>query len=806
MKISYNWLSEFLDLSKVKPELLSQQITDHCFEVEKLISNSGKEFGFSNIIVAKVLHFGKHPNADRLRVVKLDAGSGKIIEPVVCGANNFVEGDLIALALPGAVIPQDIHSDSHETFTLTKATIRGVESQGMICSAFELGLQNQPEEKPEILILPKTAKIGMKLEDHLRAKQKKSDFIFDLSLPANRPDLFSHLGIARELSGILNLKKTAVLTGLQKKDKLNVKSKQKLDIELKDAELCPYYVGARLKVRIGESPAFIRERLEALGLRSINNVVDITNYVMHEVGEPLHAFDSKFVEQKIVVRKAHSGEEFMTLDHKTRKLDHDMLVIADAHKTLAIAGIMGGLESEVTENTEEIILEAANFNAANIRRTSKKLGLRSDASALWEKGLHSKQAALGMNRALELLKEHASAEIVSFGEAGKAEEKIKVIKFNSADINGLLGTDFNAAQVKKFLAQTGFRINGVNVFSAEVPYYRTEVYNSADLADEVLKITGTNNLQKQPLVVQKVDSEINEDKAFYQAKDIMVGLGFNEVQNYSFISEDDIAKAGKEGENRHLRVKNPLSADQVFLKRTLLIPILKNVRSNSRYSDAFKIFEIGKGYLGLLDEADLLTFALYDKNQSKEMLLAKAKGYLEEFVSRYHKDPIKYRSMRGDLVTVSSGNIEIGSIGLVEGQKMHNFDLENPVAHASIDLQKLWSGEKQNYFKAYSKFPAKVLDISMIVEKDLSWGRIVEVINQYAGAFLKDIQVFEAEYFYPQNKLPDFHKKLKEKGQKNLAFHMLFQAQDRTLTDSEISPIYDKIVGELQSKLNAEIR
>ncbi|MDB4940199.1 MAG: phenylalanyl-tRNA synthetase, beta subunit [Candidatus Doudnabacteria bacterium] len=806
MKISYNWLSELVDLKKIKPELLSKQIAEHCFEVEKLISSTDQKFQFSNVIIAKVLHFEKHPNADRLRVVKLEIGGGKIIDPVVCGANNFVEGDLVALALPGAVIPQNIHSEKHETFVLEKAVIRGVESQGMICAAFELGLVNQPEERPEILILPKTAKLGMKLEDHLTFKQKKSDFILELALPANRPDLFSHLGIAREISGILDLKKLPYANGLEKKDKISVKAKKKLEIELKDKELCSYYLGAKIKVKIGPSPLFIKERLEAIGLRSVNNVVDITNYVMHEVGEPLHAFDAKFVQEKIIVRKAHAGEEFTTIDHKNRKLDHEMLVISDTHKTLAIAGIMGGVESEVTEKTEEIILEAANFNAASIRKTSKQLGLRTDASALWEKGLHPKQAIIGLNRALELLKEYANAEVLEFSEVGKIEEKKKLIKFNPKEINSLLGTDFEPTKIKQFLTRVGLKIQGANALAAEVPYYRTEMYDYADLADEILKITGTNDVEKKALQIQKVTFEINEDKPFVQAKELMVGFGFNEVQNYSFVSEDDINKSGKEGENRHLKVKNPLSGEQAFLKRTLLIPILKNIRDNSRYFEAFKLFEIGKGYLSFLNEVDLLTFMVYDKNLSNEMLLAKTKGYLEEFVSRYHKDPIKYRSMKGSLVTVSCGNIELGSIGLVDGTMMRNFDLPNPAAFASLDLEKLWSSKKPTAYNSYSKFPGKVLDVSMFVEKDFSWSRALEVINQYGGNYLVAVQIFEADYLYSQNKLPEFHRKLIEKNQRNIAFHLVFQAPDRTLKDSEVSPIYDKIVGELQSKLNAEIR
>jgi phenylalanyl-tRNA synthetase beta chain len=805
MKISYNWLSEFVDIKKIKPELLANQITEHCFEVEKVSSGSEQDFKFSQVFVAKVLSFEKHPNADRLRVVKLDMGPGKIVDPVVCGANNFAEGDLVALALPNAVIPQNIHSEQHESFTLGKATIRGVESQGMICAGFELGLAPLDQESG-IMILPKTAKVGSKLEDHLSLKQKKSDFIFDLSLPANRPDLFSHLGIARELSGLLHLKKLPLISTLEKKDKLNFKTKKKLELDLRERELCSYYLGAKIKVKINESPRFILDRLESLGLRPINNVVDITNYVMHEVGEPLHAFDSKFVSGGIIIRKAHPQEEIVTLDHKKRVLEHDMLVIADSHKPLAIAGIMGGKESEINSETQEIILEAATFNGGNIRKTSKHLGLRTEASALWEKGLHTRQAVIAMNRAIELLKEHASGEVLEFAEAGKAIEEKKSIRFSNADINSLLGTSLTPIEIKKSLTQVGFKVEGTSSLRAEIPYYRTEIYNSADLADEVLKITGTNNLEKQPLVIQKLTFEVNQNKFFNEAKAIMVGFGFNEVQNYSFISEDDINKSGKEGENRHLKIKNPLSGEQEFLKRTLLIPIVKNIRDNSRYLDAFKLFEMGKGYMGFLNEVDLLTFAIYDKNISKEMLLAKAKGYLEEFIGKYHREEVKYRSLKGSAMTVSSGNVELGSIALVENQMMRNFDLENPAVYATLDLQKLSSSAKPTYFHSYSKFPEKVLDISLIVEKDLDWSKIVEVIKQYAGSLLKGIQVFEAEYFYPQGKLPDFHRKLAEKNQKNIAFHMIFQAENMTLKDSEISPIYDKIVGELQSKLNAEIR
>jgi phenylalanyl-tRNA synthetase beta chain len=331
------------------------------------------------------------------------------------------------------------------------------------------------------------------------------------------------------------------------------------------------------------------------------------------------------------------------------------------------------------------------------------------------------------------------------------------------------------------------------------------MYNYADLADEVLKITGTNNLPKEGLTLQKLESEVDQDRAFNEVKNLMAGMGFTEVQNYSFVSEDEMKKFGSEP-HQHLKVKNPLSADQGYLRRNLLIPLLKNIRDNSRYFDAFSLFEVGKGYHGFLDELDLLTFVIYDKTSAKELLLARAKGYVEELVARHRHELVKYSVYKDVLLKISAANVELGNMGIIDPQTMRNFGIEGTVVYAKIDLGKLWNSAVEDKFKAYSKFPEKVLDISMVLEKDSSWGKVAELVKQYGGNLLEDIQVFEADYLYPLGKVPEFHRKLAEKGQKNIAFHMVFRAPDRTLKDSEISPIYDKITGELRSKLNAEIR
>ena len=795
MKISLNWLEDFVEIQRISATELAQKITEHCFEVEKILG--GKEhFAFSNVTVAKVLHYEKHPNADRLRVVKLDVGN-KVIDPVVCGANNFEVGDLIALALPGAVIPQDIHSEEHQSFTLEKAVIRGVESQGMICSEFELGLSEKPEEKPEILILEKGAKLGEDLAKHFKTQAKESGTVFDLSLPANRPDLYSHLGIAREISAILGLKAKPWLKELQEMS-FDHKGVSKLDITVKEKKACPVYIGAKLKVTVGPTAPEIKKRLQALGLRSINNVVDITNYVMYEMGEPMHAFDASKVSGGIVVRNAKNGEVLTTIDHRERALDESMLLIADKEKALAIAGVMGGLDSEVNEKTTEVILEAANFEPSQIRKTSKKLGLRSDSSGFWEKGLHEHQAEIAMARAIDLLKEHAGAEVLAYASVGDTEKENRKVKFEYAQINQLLGSDFSEHEILKVLKKLGL--------DEEVPWYRQDMQNYADIADEVLKTVGLNELSKKPLSIQKLSSQVDADLSFNDFKEKMSDLGFVEVQNYSFISEKEISAFGKSKITDHLKIKNPLSADQGYLKRNLLLHLLKNTALNSKNFDAFKLFEIGKAYHAFGDEKELVSFVIFNKEKTAQGLIAEAKGVLEALVSEYTDHKLEYTQENVSESKISLLGKEVGNFGLVSRSVLNNFDVLGELVYVTLDLNSLFASKAQKKMLTYSKVPAKILDISLVFKKAVKWSEIEGLVWKNGSDLLIEVEVFEAAYLYSKAALPKFHKELAFKGLENLAFHLVFQAKDRTLKDSEIMPIYDKIKVELKTKLGAEIR
>ena len=539
MNVSLQWLGELVELPPLKTqkqaEELARQITEHCFEVEKVrASADGAAVKFSGVFTAVVTSVEKHPNADRLRVVSLTVGK-KEISPVVCGAWNFDVGDVVALALPGANIPHDIHSSAHESFILGKAKIRGIESQGMVCSGFELGLSPEPETSPEILVLRNGTPHG---EDFAKFSSQTHGAVLEVSLPPNRPDLGSHLGTAREVSAALGFKTTPLFHKLIATPKLPKPPKKvatPLSVKIEDKAACRTYIGARVKVKVQPSPKAVQDKLASIGLRPISNVVDITNLAMYEIGQPLHAFDAAHVHGGIVVRSAKAGESITTIDHKSRELKPGMLVIADAQAPLAVAGIIGSVtSSEVTDATTEIILESANFDPASIHKTSRALGLRTDGSGFWEKGLKPEQAVAGMVLALEYLRKSlADAEILDISVNGTLATPTKFVPFTTEKINALLGSSYSPAHVKKILTAFGFTVGGSTGKSkATLPYFRQDVESYADLAEEVLKVTGMNEMPKSPLAVERHAVAVNAEEPFERVKNYLCNLGFSEVQNY----------------------------------------------------------------------------------------------------------------------------------------------------------------------------------------------------------------------------------------------------------------------------------
>jgi phenylalanyl-tRNA synthetase beta chain len=816
MKISYRLLNEYIDLQSADPYVIAPAIAEHCFEVEFIHEVGGqKTLSFTNVFAAEVLHVEKHPNADRLRVVKLNLGD-RIVEPVVCGAWNFEAGDMVALALPGAHIPQDVHSADHVAFDLGTAKIRGIESQGMICSGFELGIQSEPEEKPEILILPKDITPGTNLLEYFNkqsAEQKvEKDYLLDFAMPANRPDLHSHIGVAQELSGMLGYKKTKSMLDAQVQmaaaESPTYSPDAKTKVQIK-SDVCGMYLAARMQVAVGQTAPAILNPLRTLGHDGVNNVVDITNFVMIETGQPLHAYDAAQVHGDILVRSAASNETVVALDGKEYKLPETALVISDDQKALGIAGIIGGNASKILPETKEIILEVALFDRVAIRKASKGIGLRTDASGLFEKGTMQQQAIYAFQRAIQLLEEYADGVILEiFGSDIPEIPAPRAIHYTADQINAILGGEWTEPEIKKILHGLGIE--------ETVPWYRQDIEDVAGLADEVVRFVGMNTLPKQPLQLTRSALQYSREAGIWKAKDAFARIGFVEVQGYSFVSAGEIAAAGRDS-SAFIKVSNPLSAETEYLRRDLGEGLLKIVGSNAKHTDSFKLFEIGFGYHGYDKEQLYAALAIYKRQQTPELQIAEIKGDLQAFMHEigvpgtvtYVPAADGSTSAFFDLHNPDSSVIkQLGVVALIDpgSELSKRYDIDYPVIMCQFQLDTVLSAIRPETFHAFSRFPESSLDLSIVVAEATPWQDVESIIRLNSGALLKTIEMLDAAYYYTKATMPTFHKNLQKEGRKNLVFRLVFAQEKGTLQDSEISAIYAKIKVDLESKLSAEIR
>lgn len=785
MRVSYRLLKEYVKV-KQTPEELARLLTEQAFEVEE-VTRAGV---FERVVAARVLDVQKHPNADRLSVVKLDTGE-RAVEPVVCGAKNFGAGDMVALALPGATIERNIHSETHESYELKRAVIRGVESQGMICAAFELGLAEEPGEG--ILVLEPTVQPGTPLADLYGS----GEVALTVSLPANRPDLYSHLGVAREISAMTGAKLTEPEPLTRKPTKA-----ARLPVAIKDRRLCPRYAAVRLgAVTVGPSPDFIQRTLRACGMRPVNNVVDITNYVMLELGQPTHAFDAARVSGGIVVRKAAAGEQLTALNHRRYELDAETLVIADHEKVLALAGVMGGQDSEITEQTAEVILEVANFEPKNIRRTARAFGLRSESAAIWEKGVHPRLVDLGLSRALELLERYAGAKILAFGTAGTNPKDRRVIRFSAPDINTLLGTDLSAAAIKKLLGRYGIPVSGSRGLLAAVPWWRSDIRETADLAEEVLKLHGYNRVEPRPL--QVTPQGLEPQPPLFEAKLAWARMGYREVQNYSFISEQDIVKLNLDPED-FLKVLNPLSQEQGYLKHRPLAPLLKNIELNQNKHASFKLFELTRRYEGFEREPLVLAAATFDREGDAHRSVAELKADCAEFLKAFGLAGPTYTLSGGELAVSCDGEA-LGVLSAVPETVRKNFGVEGTVGLLELELEPILKLSRTPTFRPLNHFPGIRRDISVVVSEEVPWADI-EALIRPIHPLIGSVDLFEAAHLATDPSSLSYHRKLQQEGKKNLGIRVVFKAPDRTLQEGEITGIYQQIVLKLKQELGCEIR
>jgi phenylalanyl-tRNA synthetase beta chain len=798
MKISSNWLKEHIDLGPSSSEL-SAALLKLGFEIAG-VSHLGP--AFTGVVVGKVLAKDKHPNADKLSVCVVDDGAKQW--NVVCGAPNVAAGQTVAFARIGAVLPGN--------FKIEGRKLRGVESQGMICSRAELGL---PKDVDGIWVMGEGPALGADVGSLLGP----ADDVFEIEITSNRPDCLSHRGLARELAAAINIPIKPVSTS-------PVESLSKtVSVSVEDSSACPFY-GARLieGVKVGESPAWLKTRLESIGLRPVNSVVDITNFVLHDVGQPLHAFDAdKLSGGKIVVRRSKAGEKFLALDHKEYILPEGLLVIADAEKPVALAGVMGGEPSSVTAATTRVVLEGAYFVPSEVRRSSQKTRLRSDSSYRFERGADPEAARAAAARAAALILQLAGGSAAKPSESSEPLAKAPPINTSAARINSILGTTFTDDELLGVLKKIAAEFSGdASSFVFVQPTWRHDLTTANDLAEEVGRFLGYDRVPYRLAPLPPQAATITPvEAASRRVRARLTALGFNEAYNYDLLSEKSLAAARLSAADLP-RVDNPLSEDWAVLRPSLLLGLLNSAQYNlSRGADAVRLFELGKAYSlkdGVGNEqwraAGLLLGPVLDARwqpaRAPRAGFPDAKAAVEELLAglgattwaktgegaagRWPCDPLFHPS--NSLRALLDGR-PVATVGWLHPRAARAFDLDREgAALFEADLEWLASRPAPRIrFHEFSPLPLSRRDLALVVDKALPYGRIETTIRASALAELQDILLFDV---YEGKNLPE--------GKKSLAIRLTFGRSDRTLTDAEVAGFISKIVAALAEKLGAALR
>ncbi len=750
MKVLKSWLKDYIS-NEISDERLVEILSLAGLEVDEVT------FGIDeNVIVGKIVEIAKHPNADKLQIAIVDSGQDKI--QIVCGAPNIKVGQLVPLALPGSKLPAG---------EISVSKIRGVESFGMLCAKDELGLG---DDHKGIFILSKGYEVGKSLAEYIN-----SDTVIDLDITANRGDCLSHIGVAREIAAFENISVRKEPVTLSKT--VSNHSSTMISVEIDAPDLCPTYMTRVIGgVKIGPSPKWLQDRLLACGAKPINNVVDVTNYIMLDLGQPMHAFDlNKIAESKIIVRVAKNKESILTLDGVERKLSAETLVIADKKNPIAVAGIMGGKNSEVDDDTETIVLEAAEFDSKSIRKSAKSLNLSTEASYRFERGIDSGAIEYAINKAANLIVETAGGKI--FQGIVQAGEKVKRVEipFDYKKITQLLGYEISETEIDHILRHLGFTITGK---VATAPSWRHDISIWQDLAEEVGRVIGYDKISA--VTLPKVASAPKTDYYFTESiKDKLINFGFTEVINYPFLSEADVAVAQLKIVNL-LEVANPMQAENKYLRPSLVTGLLKNVAHNPSF-DSIQIFEVGH---------------VYDKKEETVNLAIASAGKSTEA----HKENI-------DKILLLIGDQKIVKTFEFTRDDLQKYKIKKPtVLISEINLSKILAGKKidQNInlsveknniiYRGVSKFPALTRDLAFIVDKKLEAKKISDEIYSISELI---------------NRVELFDEFLSDKfgaGKKNLAYHIYLQSPERTLNDQGVENIIKEIILSIEKKFNAKLR
>ena len=785
MKLSRKFVSDYVDLDKD-----IKQIADDMTSIGNEYDSCEKLIPATKLVIGQVVECIDHPDSDHLHVCKVDVGN-EILQ-IVCGAPNVRENIKVIVALDGANLPGG---------NIKKGVIRGVESNGMLCSMAELGLDHKfltEKDVAGIHELPDDAVVG---EDPIKYLEL-DDEVIDFELTSNRGDLLSILGMAYELGALYDKKVKDIDLSYSETDD-DVNKSFKIDIQ---TDKCPLFLAKKVtNVTIKESPTFIKNRLIASGIRPINNIVDISNYVMLETGQPLHYYDSDRLGDTLVVRMANDNETLVTLDNQERKLSNNDIVIATPKEAVGLAGVMGGLSTEIENDTKNIIVESAIFDSINIRKTSKKV-LRSEASNRFEKGLDPKRTYMAMMRSCHLLEKYADATIVG----GMVEYKNidicdRKIEITEKKINTVLGIEIDKEEIISILNRLGFVVeenNGSLVVT--VPTRRTDIFIEEDIIEEIGRIYGIDRIQGKSMILPVVPGTVNKNLRIVRNK--MASLGLSETLSYSLISENDVKKYTLD-EFDIVKVLDPMSEDRNTLRYSLISSLMNIYQYNkARGQKDISIYEVGKGFYkkdGVYYEENklaVLMTGLYSNGLSRVNVdFYLVKGVLEElleYLGYKNRYSLKVENIPNELhpgqsASIILNNVNIGIIG-----KVHPSVTKDSIYVLEINLDKLFQFRvKQMQYKEISKYPSSVKDVAFIINKKQTAEEVMSVIKKAAGRLLTGLEIFDV---YEGENVAD--------NERSIAFKLTFSDSTRTLNDEEVMTIFNKVIEDVKSKLNAKLR
>ncbi|WLD24666.1 phenylalanine--tRNA ligase subunit beta [Flavobacterium dauae] len=811
MQISYNWLKQFIKLD-IAPEETAEILTNLGLEVEGINAYESLKGGLKGVVVGHVISCEQHPNADKLRITKVDLGNGEPPVQIVCGAPNVAAGQKVPVATIGTVLTDKEGND----FVIKKGKIRGEESFGMICAEDELGLG---EGHDGIMILDDKFKPGTPAAEVFEVY---TDTVFEIGLTPNRADAMSHWGVARDLrAGLIQNRPqntySELITPSVSKFKVE-KRTLKYDVSVEDSKLAPHYAGVTISgIEVKPSPAWLQNALKAIGITPKNNIVDATNYVLHELGQPLHAFDASRIKgTKIIVKNAVAGTKFTTLDAVERTLHEDDIVICDEYQPLCLAGVLGGANSGVNENTTSIFLESAYFNPVSIRKTAKRHSISTDASFRFERGIDPNITTYALKHAAILITEISGGEITSdITELYPKKFEDFSVFLNYSTVHKILGEPIPQETIKKILVSLDIKVTNITDkgLGLSIPPYRVDVQREIDVIEEILRVYGFNNIKVGSKINATIayGSKTDDHKVQNIVADQLISQGFYETMSNSLTTtaySDLITDINK---NQQVGILNPLSQDLAVMRQTLLFGGLESIAYNINRKNAdLKLFEFGNTYAktltGYEEYKHLALFATGNNNgvnwniQTTAVDFFAFKGYIDAILVRLGLKSLNTKPNESDIlsegISYYLGERKIVSFGTVRKVVVKHFDIKQEVFYADFNWNNILNVVSSKIkFTEISKYPVVKRDLALLIKNDVSFADVYKIVKQVDKNLISDVSLFDV---YQGDKLPE--------GTKSYAISMKLQDKDKTLTDTQIDKIMSKIQNQLQTEVGAELR